>query len=154
MTNNEDAIRVDVIPFDENVPLKQLYGPAKKWARSQFQGKTFINKDTGQPIEITGKGIDHTVSVARNPDVIHSLSVLPEMIERATCISSEPPRPPKEGKRKEQDLVAVEIFETKVRIREKLYTAELVVKVEEKNNRRIGMVSNVRLYYHHRLYEK
>jgi len=92
--------------------------------------------------------------VARNPDVIHSLAVLPEMIERAKRVRSELPRPPKKGKRPEQDLVAVELYETKMRIRGKLYTAELIVKVEERNNRRVGMVNVVRLYYHHRLYEK
>jgi len=47
MTSNEDVIHVDELPFDESTPLKELYGPAKKWARSQFQGKPFVNRDTG-----------------------------------------------------------------------------------------------------------
>jgi len=108
MASNEDVIRVDEIPFDENVPLKQLYGPAKKWARRQFQGKSFVNKDTGQSIEITGGGIDHAIATAKNPDVIRSMAVLPDMIERAKFIRREPPKPPQEGQHPEQRLAAVE----------------------------------------------
>jgi len=153
MTSHDDIIRVDKIRFDESVPLKQLYGPAKKWARSQFQGKTFVNKDTGQSIEITGNGIDHTIATAHNPDVIHSMAVLPDMIERAKFIREEPPKRPKDGQRPKQHLMAVERYEISVQIRETLYTAELIVKVENRNNRKISSVGDVRLYYHHNLYE-
>ena len=75
MANNEYVIRVDDFPFGENIPLNQLYGPAKKWARSRFQGKAFVNKDSGQTIEVTGSGIDHAIATAKNPDVIHSMAV-------------------------------------------------------------------------------
>ena len=152
MTSNEDVIRVDEISFDEGIPLKQLYKPAKKWARSRLQGKKVVNGDTGRTIEITGNGIDHTISSAYNLDVIHSMAVLPEMIERSKFVRSEPPHPPKEGKMPEQNLLAVERYETKVQIREKLYTAELIVKVEKRNDRKVGRVDLVRLYYHHNLH--
>ena len=114
MTNNEDVIRVDEIPFDENISPNQLYKTAKKWARSQFQGKTFVNKNTRRPIEVTGNGIDHTIATSYNPDAVRSMAVLPDIIERAKFIRSESPKPPKKGKRPEQHLVAVERYEINV----------------------------------------
>jgi len=154
MTGNDDIICVDETPFDENVPPKQLYKTAKKWAREQFQGKTFENKSTGRKIEITGNGIKHAIAKAFNPDVAHSMAVLPEMIERAEFIREEPPKPPQEGKSPEQYLVAVERYETKVRIRGKLYTAELIVKVKNDGSNEIGHVADMRFYYHHNLHAK
>ncbi|MCL2700793.1 MAG: hypothetical protein FWE88_03760 [Phycisphaerae bacterium] len=94
MTSNKDVIRVNEIPFDKGIPPKQLYKAAKKWARNQFQGKTFVNKDTGRSIEITGNGIDHTIATSYNPDAVRLLAVLPDMIERSQFIHSEPPTPP------------------------------------------------------------
>ena len=67
MVNDDDIIVVNEIPFSKNIPPDQLYKAAKKWARSQFQGKTFENKNTGRKIMITGNGIDHVVYEARNP---------------------------------------------------------------------------------------
>jgi len=150
MTSNEDIICVDKTPFDD-VPESQRRKTVRKWTRKQFQGKTVENKNTRREIVITGSGIDHTIYKARNPYTIYSMPVLPDMIERAEFIRSEPQA---EGKQPELDLVAVERYEAKIRIRGKLYTAELVVKVKKGGNREIGSVGMSGQYYHHDLREK
>ena len=129
--------------------LELLRGQAKKWAKEKFRKQERVNRDTGRTIEISANGIGHAISTARNPDVIHSMPVLPEMIERMKFVDSLPPKPPKVGRPPDRNLLGVEIYQTQVQVRGVLCTAEFVVKIEKKGKRQVGYVRFY--YYNHKL---
>jgi len=157
MTNNEDIICVDETPFDD-VPENQRPKAAKKWAKAQYKdAEPVTNKNTGRKIKITGGGIGHTVYNTRHPHAFYLLSVLPEIIERAEFICSEEPKLTEDWRKPEPDLMEVERYGTKARLRGKLYDVELTVKVKKGNeggDRELDSVGMYRNYYGHDLYEK
>jgi len=155
MASSDDIIRVVDIPFDEHIPIEQLRGPAKKWFREKYRTHDEItNRETGRKIDIRGGGIGHTISNTRSVDVVYSMDVLPEMIERMTYVGSSPPHPPEEGKPIPENFLGVELYRVQVQVREKLYTAEFVVKIERKEKTEVGKIGKVRLYYYNHKFTK
>ena len=157
MTNNEDVICVDVVPFDERIPIEQLKGLAKKWFKTKYitrdkdgriRSLTIRNWDTDKDIEITGEGIGHAISVARNIDVIYAMDALPEMIERMKYSHSLPPKEIEDGKKPDRNFLGVEIYHTHVRVRGTLYNAELVVKVREWGGKKTRKITKLSYYNH------
>jgi len=76
------------------------------------------------------------------------------MIERATFENTKPPKTTADGTPLEKDLLEVERYMVKARLRGKLYDVELIVKVKRGNSRELGSVGLYRNYYGHDLYEK
>jgi len=159
MMSDKDVVRVDEAPFDERIPIEQLKGPAKKWFKKKYKDKNntykkIVNTNTGNTIEISGKGIAHTISRADNIDVIYSMDVLPEMIERMEYAGHFPPNTPKDGKPVPTNFLGVEKYHTQVQVRGKLYTAEFVIKMERMGKQEIGKVGKVRLYHYNHTFTK
>ena len=153
-SGDDDIIRVENIPFDENIPLGQLKGIAKKWFKEKYRGTKRANQGTGRIIEVKGSGIGHTISHARNIDVIYSLEALPEMIERMKFLHAEPPRDSEDGKPLDNKFLGVEIYQARVLVRGTLYVAEFVVKIWEIVGGEVGKVGDVRFYYYNHKFTK
>jgi len=149
-SEEDDIIRVERIPFDENIPLGKLKGIAKKWFKEKYRGKSFINRGTGREIEISGKGIGHTISETYNIDVVYSMAALPEMIERMKFVGTDLPKQLMNGEAVPQNFLGVERYRARVQVREKVYEAHFVIKVERVGGKKVARM--VRLYYYnHRL---
>ena len=157
MTNNEDVICVDVIPFDERIPIEQLKGLAKKWFKKKYithdkDGNpvplTKRNCGTGKDIEITGSGIGKAISVARNADVIYSMEALPEMIERMKYKRSLPPKTDENGNPLDKTLRSVDIYLLNVRVRGTMYKAKFYVKERVEGGEKTRRIEKLSYYTH------
>jgi len=157
MTNDEDVIYVNEIPFDERIPIEQLKGPAKRWFKRKYitrdkdgNPEPLIkrNQGTGKDIAITGAGIGKAISVARNADVIYAMAALPEMIERMKYRRTLPPNTDENGNQEDKNLLSVEIYVLSVCVRGTPYGVKLFVKERVEGGERTRRISKLSYYTH------
>ncbi|MBF0488406.1 MAG: hypothetical protein HQK98_09620, partial [Nitrospirae bacterium] len=97
---------------------------AKKWAKENLRDKSPINKDTGWKIDISGKGIDESLSKARtsHSDQIEAIRAIPELLENAVLAETHP------DKKGGADIKNIHRFYAPLEIDGKLYRAKLTVR--------------------------
>jgi len=144
----EDVVRVDDVYFDESVPRWKIQKEAVNRIRGKFLGKVVKNDDTGREITITGTGIDKTVRSAQRYEVLHALESLPSLLKGMKHVGSESPRPAKFGKPADRNLESVDRYEVNVRIRGKMYTANIVIKVRKTGGKSSCTVEKIRFDYY------
>lgn len=76
----------------DSVEGETLQKKAIAYAKENIQGKTFTNKSTSWEIGVSRKGINKTTSHAGRPEHAKSIPAIPQLLENAVLIKSEPNR--------------------------------------------------------------
>jgi len=144
-----EVVLVDRIPFDKSIPLGPLRGPAKAYFKEKYKEghNKFVNEDTGKTIELSGNGIAHAISEARDELTVYTLDAIPEIIAIMKRKEFRFPRPRKDGKKWPKSFLGAERYEARVMVDGNTYTAHVIVKTFEMGGHNIGKIQ--RIYYNH-----
>lgn len=88
--------------------MKELRNKAKDYAK-RFVGKKFVNRSTGNEIEVPMSGVKHTLAGAAD-SLIKTIPAIPKIIQSSRLVAT------KEDKHNDQNIIAVEIYQAKVRV--------------------------------------
>lgn len=88
--------------------MKELRNKAKDYAK-RFVGKKFVNRSTGNEIEVLMSGVKHTLAGAAD-SLIKTIPAIPKIIQSSRLVAT------KEDKHNDQNIIAVEIYQAKVRV--------------------------------------
>ncbi|WP_118801933.1 anti-CBASS protein Acb1 family protein [Neisseria lactamica] len=88
--------------------MKELRDKAKEYAK-RFVGKKFVNRSTGHEIEVPMNGVKHTLAGAAD-SLIKTIPAIPKIIQSSRLVAT------KEDKHNDQNIIAVEIYQAKVRV--------------------------------------
>lgn len=104
----------------------------------EFQGRTVRNQDTGWQILFNREGIDRTLLEARTPAHFQSITVLPQLVERAVHVDT---RPDERGR---EHIKARHTLATRLKAANRLFAVKITV--EE--------LADGRRFYDHELIEE
>jgi len=139
---DDGVVRVTGKELGEGLDLKQLRKAAKKYAKEHIAGKIVTIKSAGVNVLISQKGLDHSIWISRNEDVLHAMTALPELLRRSIKVREE-------GDKRGRDYVkAMEIYQAPVDVGGRRYVAEIFV-IAAKSEAR--MLDNIRVFYHQKL---
>ncbi len=104
--------------------LSELAAKMKEWASENLRDRAVVNRATGQPILLRMRQIKHAISRSRplQRERLLSLLVLPELLETATHLGSEPDR---DGR---PEILAVHHFLAPMRLEQVDYNVWLLVR--------------------------
>ncbi|WP_304674250.1 anti-CBASS protein Acb1 family protein [Neisseria blantyrii] len=88
--------------------MKELRNKAKDYAK-RFVGKKFVNRSTGNEIEVPMSGVKHTLAGAAD-SLIKTIPAIPKIIQSSRLVAT------KEDKHNDPNIIAVEIYQAKVRV--------------------------------------
>lgn len=88
--------------------MKELRNKAKDYAK-RFVGKKFVNRSTGNEIEVPMSGVKHTLAGAAD-SLIKTIPAIPKIIQSSRLVAI------KEDKHNDPNIIAVEIYQAKVRV--------------------------------------
>ena len=88
--------------------MKELRNKAKDYAK-RFVGKRFVNRSTGNEIEVPMSGVKHTLAGAAD-SLIKTIPAIPKIIQSSRLVAT------KEDKHNDPNIIAVEIYQAKVRV--------------------------------------
>ena len=88
--------------------MKELRNKAKDYAK-RCVGKKFVNRSTGNEIEVPMSGVKHTLAGAAD-SLIKTIPAIPKIIQSSRLVAT------KEDKHNDPNIIAVEIYQAKVRI--------------------------------------
>ena len=88
--------------------MKELRNKAKDYAK-RFVGKKFVNRSTGNEIEVPMSGVKHTLAGAAD-SLIKTIPTIPKIIQSSRLVAT------KEDKHNDPNIIAVEIYQAKVRV--------------------------------------
>ena len=88
--------------------MKELRNKAKDYAK-RFVGKKFVNRSTGNEIEVPMSGVKHTL-VGAADSLIKTIPAIPKIIQSSRLVAT------KEDKHNDPNIIAVEIYQAKVRV--------------------------------------
>ena len=88
--------------------MKELRNKAKDYAK-RFVGKKFVNRSTGNEIEVPMSGVKHTLAGAAD-SLIKTIPAIPKIIQSSQLVAT------KEDKHNDPNIIAVEIYQAKVRV--------------------------------------
>jgi len=108
---------------------------ALSYVKAHFQGKNFVNKDTGFSIGVSGDGIGETFNKGLSIPKIQSFKVLDKLLENSVLIDS------KKDEKGRTNIKRWLYFSTKIKVGEVLYNVSIDVKETPVGNK----------YYLHRL---
>nr|DAY13393.1 MAG TPA: portal [Caudoviricetes sp.] len=88
--------------------MKELRNKAKDYAK-RFVGKKFVNRSTGNEIEVPMSGVKHTLAGAAD-SLIKTIPAISKIIQSSRLVAT------KEDKHNDPNIIAVEIYQAKVRV--------------------------------------
>ncbi|MFM0488008.1 LPD3 domain-containing protein [Paraburkholderia graminis] len=100
--------------------MKELRQKALEHA-DRFIGKSFSNKATGNEIEVTRKGVKHTLAGASDT-LVRTVPAIPSLLESAHLLATSP------DKRGDVNVLAVETYIARIEIDGEQHSAILTVK--------------------------
>ena len=101
---------------------RELKTASKKYAQDNFQGKKFINMDTGREINVTKKGLNKWDSITKSRDQGLSIKKLNELLERGKKVGSE------KDKKGRKTVDGYTYFESPIDVNNTSYTANLATR--------------------------
>jgi len=108
-----------------DIPLSNDFKKARKdtltWAKQNIRG-SYENLDTGWDISVGGRGLEHTISTAKNFEQLRSIVAIPELIREAVKIDSRDNLPANEH------IKAVHTFYAPFQIADKTFISKIVAK--------------------------
>jgi hypothetical protein len=107
---------------EKGLSIGQLKHRCLQYAKQAFQGKIFVNKDTGKPIRVSRDGLMDWWKKSRKREHIIAVSLLDKFLENAVFKGDSPDykgRPAIEG---------VSRFETQCKVNEKTYQVNVVTR--------------------------
>lgn len=89
--------------------IKELRLNARLYAMAHLAGKQFTNESTGNHISVAMGGIKHTIAGAQDK-LIKTIPAIPDLIKTANLIEI------KNDKRGDSNIIAIEIYQSKLRV--------------------------------------
>ena len=86
MKNIETDIEHTIVETNEEVvlPINELRKVCLSFAQQNFQGKTFMNKETGKDIHVSRQGLGEWKMKSKTREQLLSIKILDKMLENAS----------------------------------------------------------------------
>jgi len=133
-----ETSRISETAAERNMSDRDLKKASKKFAQENFQGKKFLNEDTGREILVSRDGLDKWDNKTTSRDQSLSIKKLNEILNRSKKISDEPDR---KGRKFVDGFT---YYEHPINVNKKPYTAKTATKDTQGNSK----------YYYHFLEDK
>jgi hypothetical protein len=79
--DTDNVVRIDATEAEELLSDKELRNSCFAFARAAFQGKTFMNSDTGRQIIVSSDGLGEWKSKTKSREQILSIKILDQLLE-------------------------------------------------------------------------
>jgi len=126
----------------DGLTVQQLRAAAKQFSRENFVGQNVIVESNGCEILISMAGIKHTLAMAKTPESIHAIIVLPSLLRRSIKVGEEA------DKHGRNYIKVIEHYQAPVEIAGNAYLAEMIVTVVNGETRQLN---DIRVFYHQKL---
>jgi hypothetical protein len=128
--------RVAETGFEKKLTDYELKKMCFGYAREHFQGKKYLNNDTGREILVSRDGLDERYSKTRSREQALSIKILDDLLTSSTL-----PRPETDRK-KRIDIQAMDHFSRNCVVNGKKYEARITIRTTREYGDK---------YYHHYL---
>jgi len=118
----QDQTSISETEDEKALSDRELKKASKKYVQDNFQGKKFLNKDTGREISVTKKGLNKWDSITKSRDQGLSIKRLNELLERGKKVGSE------KDKKDRKTVDGYTYFESPIDVNQTPYTANIATR--------------------------